>query len=161
MKIADLITSRRNIKKFKPEPLDKNKVLEWLEAASWAPNHKMTEPWEILFVGPETRAEINHKIDFGGAPIVMVVLSKKGKTEVEREENMAATACFIQNFMLAAWSEGVGTFWSSAAASKRNRDILNISDEYDVVGVISAGYPEEIPDPKPRTPISQKIKELS
>ncbi|RLQ92314.1 nitroreductase family protein [Falsibacillus albus] len=161
MNILDIIKTRRNIKKFKKDPIDKSKVMEWLDAATWAPNHKMTEPWEILFLGPETREQINHKTNFGDAPVVFVVISKKGKTEVEREENIAATACFVQNYMLAAWAEGIGTFWSSVAISQRNRDILNISDEYDVIGVISSGFPEEIPEPKPRVAITEKVKELN
>lgn len=85
----------------------------WLEAATMAPNHRMTEPWEIYFIGPETREKLNHKTHFGNAPSVFAVISKQGTIEVERDENRAATACFNQNFMLSAWSEGVVFFWSS------------------------------------------------
>ncbi|MFD2445959.1 nitroreductase [Bacillus sp. CGMCC 1.16607] len=161
MSIVEIITSRRTIKKFKSDPIERNVIISWLEAASKAPNHKMTEPWEVLFVGPKTRTDLNHKTNFGNASVVFAVLSKKGSTVIEREENMAATSCFIQNFMLAAWAEGIGSFWSSTGASKKNRDILGVTEEYDVIGVISVGYPEEIPQDKPRTPIELKIKELS
>ena len=161
MSIKEVITSRRTIKKFKTESIDRNRILSWLEDASMAPNHKMTEPWEMIFIGPETRASLNHKTDFGSAPTVFAVVSKKGSTNIEREENMAATACFIQNFMLEAWEEGVGVFWSSNGQNANNRAILSITDDFDVIGVLAVGYPEEIPAAKPRTSISEKIKELS
>ena len=64
MEIIEVITNRRIIKKFKPDPIDRDVIITWLRAASMAPNHRMTEPWEIIFVGPETRARINHKTQF-------------------------------------------------------------------------------------------------
>jgi nitroreductase len=161
MNIVDVIKSRRTIKKFKGDPIQRETYTKWLEAASFAPNHRMTEPWEILIIGPETRAKLNHKTDFGGAPVVFAVLSKKGDNVVIREENMAATSAFIQNFMLAAWSEGVGTFWSSIATSQKNREVLQVSDDDDIVGVLAIGYPEEVPEVKPRTAIESKIRDLS
>lgn len=160
MDIKDGITSRRIIKKFKADSIDRDLLLSWLQIATFAPNHRMTEPWEIVFIGPKTRESINHKTNFGGAPIVFAVLSKHGKNEVEREENRTATSCFIQNFMLAAWSEGVGTFWSSIGITQKNRSILGVMDDYDVIGVVAVGFPEEIPLVKARTPIEQRIKEL-
>ena len=91
---------------------------------------------------------------------MFAVISKKGDNEIVREENIAATSCFIQNFMLAAWSKGVGTFWSSIATSQKNREVLQVSGDYDIVGVLAIGYPEEVPEVKPRTAIASKIKEL-
>jgi nitroreductase len=158
--ILTIIKNRRNIKKFKSDEVQLDLIYSWLEAAKMAPNHRMTEPWEVYFIGPETRAKLNHKTDFGKAPILMAVLSKHGAAAIEREENALATACFIQNFNLAAWAEGVGTFWSSIGITTKNRGILCVSDDYDLIGVLAIGYPEMIPDPKPRTSIMNKIKNL-
>ncbi|MFP5107765.1 nitroreductase family protein [Neobacillus sp. C211] len=160
MKIIDLIKTRRNIKKFKPDEIDKNLLHSWLEAAAMAPNHRMTEPWEIYFIGAETREKLNHKTNFGNAPIVMMILSKHGATSIEKVENALATACFIQNFNLAAWAEGVGTFWSSIGITPKNRGILGVPDGYDIIGVLGVGYPDVIPEPKPRTPIQNKFRNL-
>lgn len=160
MKIIETIHSRRNIKNFKSDSIDKELLNKWLQAGTMAPNHKMTEPWEVLVIGEETRAKLNHKADFFGAPVVLAVLSKHGATEIETYENLITTACFVQNFNLAAWEEGVGTFWSSVGNAQKNREILGVSEEYDVVGVIGVGYPEEINAPKDRKPIQEKIKYL-
>ncbi len=160
MNIIEVIKNRRNIKKFKPNPVNLEEVHSWLEAAAMAPNHRMTEPWEVYFIGEETRAKLNHKTDFGSAPVVIAVLSKHGVTTVETEENAMATACFIQNFNLAAWAEGVGTFWSSIGITAKNRQILGVPDNYDLIGVLGIGYPEEVPPPKPRISIIKKIKNL-
>jgi len=160
MDILDIIKSRRNIKKFKTQAVQLELIYSWLEAAKMAPNHRMTEPWEVYFIGPDTRAKLNHKTNFGNAPVLMAILSKHGASAVEKEENALATACFVQNFNLAAWSEGIGTFWSSIGITAKNREILGVPENYDLVGVLGIGYPEIVPDPKPRTSIKNKIKNL-
>ncbi|MGG3468918.1 nitroreductase [Neobacillus pocheonensis] len=160
MNILNAINTRRNIKKFKSDPVKEELIYSWLQAAAMAPNHRMTEPWEIYFIGSETRATLNHKTNFGNAPFLMAILSKQGSTKIETDENAMATACFVQNFNLAAWEKGVGTFWSSIGAKGKNRETLGIPENYDLIGVLAVGYPEEIPDPKPRTAITSKIKKL-
>ncbi|MFC4768769.1 nitroreductase family protein [Effusibacillus consociatus] len=160
MSTVSAVRTRRTIKSFKPDPIPRELLEELLEAASFAPNHRMTEPWEILVVGPSTRALLNHKTNFGGAPVVLAILSKPAKTEVDRDEYYAAVSCFILNFMLAAWEKGIGTGWSSLGLSKRAQEVLGIQPGYEVVGLIPVGFPAEVPEPKPRTPIQTKIKEL-
>jgi nitroreductase len=160
MEIKEIIENRRIIKKFKQDPVDLNLLTSWLQVAAFAPNHRMTEPWQILFLGPETRAKINHKTNFGQAPAAIAILSKHGSTEIEKNENMVAVSCFIQNFMLLAWSNGVGTSWSSIGVSQSVRSMLNVPDDYEVVGIFGIGYPEEIPLVKNRTKIDNKITHL-
>lgn len=161
MAIIDLIKTRRNIKQFKPDAISEEAVISWLETASYAPNHRMTQPWEVLFLGAETRARLKHKTNFGGAPLVLAVLSKSAATSFERDENLMASACFAQNFLLAAHEAGVGVFWASLGALPHNRAILNVPEDYDVIGILGIGYPEEVPALKPRTPITSKITYLS
>lgn len=161
MSILETITSRRTIKAFKPDPIPKEDILAWLQAASYAPNHRMTEPWEIVFVGPETRAKLNHKTDFGKAPVVIAILSKPATTPFERDENVMAVSCFIQNLMLAAHGAGAGVFWSSVGATPHNRAILKVEDQYDVVGLLGIGYAAEVPALKDRTSVEAKISYLA
>lgn len=160
MNIQQAIAERRTIKKFKQDPLDEKAIINLFEAAKMAPNHKMTEPWNILFIGKETRAELNHKTDFGGAPVVFAITSSHGKTEVEHAENLAATACFIQNFMLLAWAEGIGAFWSSLGTSQAAKEKLQVPETADITGILAIGYPDEIPAAKERADIQTKISYL-
>ena len=160
IRIEDIISTRRNIKSFKPDPLDAAKLDAWLDFARYAPNHRMTEPWEIIAVGPETRRKLNHKTDFGGAPVLLAILSRSARTPLDRDENMVATACFLQNFMLAAHADGVGTGISSLGNTPRGREILQVPDGFDVVGLVPVGYPLEVPEAKARTPIADKLRRL-
>ncbi|WP_409298617.1 nitroreductase family protein [Peribacillus sp. SCS-26] len=160
MDIVKLIKDRRTIKKFKHEQVKQEDILTWLNTAAMSPNHRMTEPWKILFVGENTRKSLNHKTNFGNAPVLFAVLSHKGSSDLARDENLMSTACFIQNFMLQAWATGAGVFWSSLGATDAARKILSVPDDYDVAGILAAGIPDEIPVAKPRTPIDSKIEYL-
>ncbi|MFD2171377.1 nitroreductase family protein [Tumebacillus lipolyticus] len=160
MNVTDAILTRRNIKRFKPDPIAIERVVAWLELASFAPNHRLAEPWEILFIGPQTREKLQHKTDFGGAPLLLAVVATPAKTAIDRDEHVEAVACFIQNLMLAAHAEGVGTGWSSIGASPRVQELFGLLPGYEVIGVLPIGYPAEVPEPKPRTSIEQKITHL-
>lgn len=157
MTILDTIRTRRTIKAFKPDPIPEPELNTWLEAASYAPNHRMNEPWELLLIGPETRAALNHKTDFGGAPLLIGVLSKPADNAMARDENIMAVSCYIQNFMLAAHDAGAGVFWSSLGASALGRKVLGVPEEHDVVAILAVGYPLEVPAAKPRTKVADTI----
>lgn len=45
MTITEAIKNRRTIKAFKPDSISEDDLLSWLEAASYAPNHRLNEPW--------------------------------------------------------------------------------------------------------------------
>ncbi|MFD1677590.1 nitroreductase family protein [Alicyclobacillus fodiniaquatilis] len=156
----EIIKERRNIKQFTNQPVDMQQVMTWLDAAGFAPNHRMVQPWEVLVIGPETRAKLNHKANFGDAPLVLAVLSKGANVAVDQEENLIATSCFVQNFLLLAWQNGVGTRWASIGSTPVARETLEVPEGYSVVGIFGVGYPMNVPSSKPRTPIVDKIKHL-
>lgn len=160
MSIAELIRNRRHIKQFSDKPVAEADIISWFHEAAWAPNHRMTEPWQINFVGPETRAQIHHGADFGDAPVVIAILSKRAERPADRDENLIATACFVQNFSLLAWEAGVGVRWTSIGWTEPAREALDVSDDYDVLSILGIGYPAEIPQPRPRTPIDAKVQRL-
>jgi len=161
MTVTDLIRTRRSIKSFNSQPINENDLISWLETASYAPNHRFNEPWELLFIGPETRTKLNHKTNFGSAPVVIAVLSKPGATSFERDENVMAVSCFVQNFLMASHAAGAGVYWASLGALAHNRNILGVPEDHDVIGVFGIGYPAEVPNARPRTSITSKITYLT
>lgn len=160
MNLSDVIQSRRHVKFFKADAVDKKELTKWLGIASYAPNHRMNQPWEILLVGDEARSKLNHKANFGDAPVVLAFLSKAADNPVDRDENLIAVSCFIQNFTLLAHANGVGTRWTSVASQPHARDALQVTDDYEIVEIMGVGYPVDVPQPKTHAPIEEKIREL-
>ena len=53
--VVEAIRSRRSVKEFSSESVDRETLEGLLEAVMLAPNHRMTEPWGFVVLGPEAR----------------------------------------------------------------------------------------------------------
>ncbi len=53
MDVLEAIRTRRTTKAYSAEPVPRELIEQVLEAAVWAPNHRLTEPWEFIVVQGE------------------------------------------------------------------------------------------------------------
>ncbi len=51
MNVNDALRSRRSCRAFKPDPVDRETILDVLEAATQAPSWANTQPWEVYVAG--------------------------------------------------------------------------------------------------------------
>ena len=157
MSVLQTIVERRSIFDFQPAAVPRDRLERALQAAVWAPNHKLTEPWRFIVVGPEAKERLSHvyarikqeavKGDIGpealreiGRKTVKKLMSKpsvmavtcavSGDPFLDRED-YAATCCAIQNIMLAAWEDGIGMQWSTS-------NLIEDPESLSVLGVDSA-----------------------
>lgn len=182
MKEMDLtkgLIERRTIYKFKKKDVSPAVIKRALDCAVHAPNHKMTEPWHFYVLQGKAKEKLaqrkkelkwegffdrnsEHTRNAGEAaytyinnlPWVVVVTTHRYSVDPVREkEDYAATCCAIQNFMLAAWAEGIGTKWSTGqlVQDRKVKDIIGAGEEEMIAGVIYLGYAEEIPVAKTRS----------
>ena len=52
----DVIRTRRTVRDFKDEPVPREKIDQIVEAATWAPNHRHTEPWRFIVLEKDGEA---------------------------------------------------------------------------------------------------------
>jgi hypothetical protein len=141
MDVLEAIRSRRTVKLFHPEPVSHPLIEQVLEAAVWAPNHRLTEPWQFVVIEGNVLlqlAELRRRMTVEyletqtgrteeqiaregedayrkalAAPATIVVHIDQHADPVIREEDHLATAAAIQNMMLAAHGLGLAAFWST------------------------------------------------
>jgi nitroreductase len=178
------IHKRRSHKRFKPDPVDPAKLHLLLDAAVTAPNHKMTEPWGFLVLGPRARhvyAECKARLKFGdhmgvdgkakaeqliaellAVPVVIGVTQKLDSDPVRREEDYAAVFMAVQNLLLAGTAMGLGTkvHTGSILDDAIFRSALGLSDGERLVTVIHLGEPADELPPKKRAPAADKTRWL-
>jgi nitroreductase len=53
--VLDVIRGRRSVPKLKPDPVPHELVARLLDAAVWAPNHRVTEPWQFFVLEGESK----------------------------------------------------------------------------------------------------------
>jgi nitroreductase len=173
MNLRQLINDRRTIHDYRPEPMPAGAVERAVSAATAAPNHRMTEPWRFVQVGPKTRAIlVGISTALKGGPealgesgakklkakmldpaeLLVVCQVRHDNPEIARED-YAAVACAVQNAMLSFWSEGLGSKWSTGAVTtdERTYQALGIDPkEQLIVGFLWAGHAAKLDLPKPR-----------
>jgi nitroreductase len=176
--IADLIRSRRTIHHFKPEPPPESTLLDAIEAARWAPNHRVTEPWQFYLLGSEAAAKIsqlNYEIvleDRGEAaaqnklqrwlsmPAWFVVTCARSESELRQKEDYAACCCAIQNLFLYLWSAGLGAKWGTGSVTRHPDFYKAIGadpETEEVVGMFWYGYPAVIPGGQRQRSVDQIV----
>ena len=177
---AEVLRGRRTINLYLQTPVPRELVREALEAASWAPNHHVTEPWRFILPGRETVGKIldlcerivtdrkgpelgSHKrATWAEKPGWLIVTCEKSDDELRRCEDYAACCAAVQNFMLYLWKAGVGSKWTTGDITRDPRffEILDIDPERaSVVGMLWYGYPKVTPE-QSRKDLSEVLKEL-
>ena len=164
--IDTLIRNRRSINRFKPEPVAADIIREAMDAAVWAPNHHLTEPWRFYILGPDTREQVCRlnaelvsaakgeeagRMKYGKwsrIPGWLVVSCQKSADPLLAREDYAACCCVIHNLSLVLWSRGIGMKWTTGKVTRDDRfyDLIWVDREVEeVVGVIWYGYADEAP----------------
>lgn len=99
---------------------------------------------------------------YGGAPVVIVVLTDAADNDDLRRANLESASAAMENLLLAATALGLGTCWMTGPLrdEKALRRILAIPDDREFVAVTPLGYPAEIPPAPARIDpeLKQKVR---
>ncbi len=176
---AEVLRGRRTINLYLQTPVPEALVREAIEAATWAPNHHVTEPWRFYLLGKKTisaclelvRDLVTEKksADAGDfkarswseKPGWLVVTCRQSDDDLRGREDYAACSAAVQNLMLYLWKAGVGSKWTTGDITRDQRffDIVGISEDEYVVGLIWYGYPKVTPE-QTRKPLDDVLIEL-
>jgi nitroreductase len=164
MELHDAILTRRTIKDFKPDPVPAEALERALAAGTWAQNHRMTEPWRFIVLGPQAhRAIATIDAKLATKPAIVAVTCWLDGDAFQRREDYAAACCAIQNIQLAAWAEGLGMQWSTGRTAQlpEAHALLGIdAAREEMVGLLYFGYPAKVPNPAPRKPLADVMRKL-
>ena len=179
--VREVIRARRTIHNFTPTLPPEDAILEAIDSARWAPNHRLTHPWKFYVVGPSTAAaisELNAQLvteergenagqlklqRWLSMPAWLVVTCRKSDDKQRFMEDYAATACAIQNLLLDLWSQGIGSKWGTGSVTRHPDFYKAIGADPDiemVVGMFWYGYPAETRVTQ-RLPVEEMISILN
>ncbi len=177
---GEVLKGRRTINLYLHTDVPRQLVMDAIEAATWAPNHHVTEPWRFLVMGPETVGKTidlvreivteakgpelgEHKArTWSEKPGWITVTCRRSDDDLTAQEDYAACSAAVQNFMLYLWKAGVGSKWTTGAITRDPRffEIIGIEPEQEyVVGMLWFGYPKVTPS-QSRTPVEDVTVEL-
>lgn len=159
--IQNMLT-RRSIRKYRPDPVPEELLNEVLTAGEYAATGMGRQSPIILAVTDKAVRDelsaINAKImgrdgdSFYGAPAVLVVLADKSVPTHVYDGTLV-----MGNLMNAAHAVGLGSCWIHRAKEtfelpegKAILAKLGIEGDYEGIGNLIIGYPDEVKEAKPR-----------
>jgi nitroreductase len=139
------IASRRDQRRYRPDPLPEEVVTQILDAGRLSGSASNRQPW--TFVVPSSRerlgrvaASVFEPDNIHGAGLVVAVVVA-GKGPVRFDAGRAA-----QNMLLAAWNAGIASCPNGIADADALRTALELGDGEEVAIVLSFGHPERVRD---------------
>lgn len=176
MEILKEIFSRRSIRRYKSNPVDNEKIRVMLESARLAPSGNNSQPWNFIMVRSEEKrkqiveackkqrwmlqapvflvcvADIRTKIFESGHMVI-----NEESPQVELKQVIRDTAIAIEHLVLQAEALGLSTCWVAFFEQRDIRPVLSVPADKYVVAVITVGYADENPPPRPRRPLDEII----
>jgi nitroreductase len=165
--VIETIMARRSVRKYKEQPVEREKLELIAECGINAPSGMNKQPWEVRVVdnaayidsltaifkveNPKMAADPDFKNMFRNAPAVIFVASPEGSGQLD-------CGLLGENMMIAAQSLGLGTcclggpihFMKESEAAAPYLQRLGLSEGYELLYAIAVGYPDESPEAKPR-----------
>lgn len=166
--VVEAIMARRSIRKYKDQPVEREKLQTLLECGINAPSGMNQQPWQVRVVdnadyingvseiykkaNPRAAEEEGFKNMFRNAPAVIFIGSpKNGSGQFD-------CGLLGENIVLAAHSMGLGTcflggpvrFMLDNPEAAPYVERLQFPDDYTLLYAIAVGYPDESPAAKPR-----------
>lgn len=156
MNIAETIAQRRTIRKFSQKPLTLTMLKKYVDAARVAPSAANLQPlkyvtvtngemldnvfstlkWAGYLKGEYTPKENERPTGY----IVVCVDNEISKANYDMDVGAA-----VENIILTALCDGVGTCWLGSVERPRLKRLLGLSDELEISCVVALGYPLESP----------------
>lgn len=181
MSIVQSLQQRRAVRSYESREVEDDQIAALLEAASWAPNDRLREPWHFYVIRGEAKlryeqiarqfleerfpakphlvqeslAVLNH------TPLIIVVTADLVPgDDASSEDNEYATACAIHSMWLAAHELGLGLVWRTRGIGlvrdERLHRFIGTPDNRKIIGSVFIGYPAADTPATKRTPFSDK-----
>lgn len=182
MDARECLLTRRSVRKYKDDPVPDEVLERVLECALAAPSAINLQHWhfvvlrspeamarlreimgrvtekfrpvlEARFAGrPETVRETEHfLVSLGGAPVCVLAYFLKDSYP-DRDGAMQSVSAALENLLLGAWAEGLGTCWMSAPQRMGFGEELRAAfapDKGEFVAAVSLGWPGQAPKMPP------------
>ncbi|MEN7551484.1 nitroreductase [Rapidithrix thailandica] len=190
--VTDLIRKRRSIyaDEFIKKDITDDLLKEILTNATWAPTHKMTEPWRFLvfkekrleelgiFLAeyysdyyseklPEDQAieKYNFLLNYplNAACVIGIILVRNPKLKLPEWEEIAAVSSAVQNMALTCTAYGLGGYWSTPQGAIDFVEKFGLNEHEKSLGLFYIGHFDQAShrSAKKRTQLDKKVTWLS
>ena len=158
--MIDILRTRRSIRKYTEQAIEKEKLDILKESALRSPSSKNINPWEFIFV--DEKEKISRLKDckphgimpLKTAPLAIVVCADETKNDVWIED------CSIASILLQLTAQelGLGSCWiqirnrmqtDEISSERYIQKLLGMPENFRVLSIVTVGYPDQQREGKP------------
>jgi nitroreductase len=184
LEFNNLVAARRSVfpEFYTGEKVDDGVINQMLVNATWAPTHKLTQPWRfIVFTGDgikqfaQSQADIFKEVTLKdgtfkeekyqkllkkpllSSHIIVVCMVRDPKKSVPEVEEIGAVFCAVENMYLTAHAYNVGCYLSTGGITyfPEAKTLFGLEAEDRVIGFLHVGKPKEQPRGTKRIAVEQ------
>lgn len=141
MEVFDAVRTMLAVRAYEDRAVPDDVVRKIVEAAHLSPSSMNKQPWHFIVVRERETLRKLGELDRTGpyvaeAALAIVVAIEKHSKFAESDASRA-----VQNMMLTAWEQGVGSNWAGWYGLTGVAELLGVPATYQVLTIIPFGYP--------------------
>ena len=160
MEFMDIVRQRKSVRKYQDKPVEREKLINCIEAARLSPSADNVQPWRFIVLdNPEIKEDFCRQVSGGifkrsrfieKAPVIIVLVAKLSiivhkvaKFVTKTNLHLIDIGIAGEHLVLRASEQGLGTCWINWFNPKKAQKYLNIPKKYRVISIIAVGYPAQ------------------
>ena len=161
MDIYQAIEARRSVREYQNSPIPRKTLQKIIECGPKAPSGMNDQGWIFVVVDdPALKAKVAENAPYGrfildAGACVVIFCDKEACAPVED------CSAAVQNIMLAAVAEGLGTCWVGSHQNDTSRGLeeaLGCPDTHEVVALVALGLPAAVPPAPEKKAMNEVIR---
>ncbi|MGP8069637.1 MAG: nitroreductase family protein [Candidatus Bathyarchaeia archaeon] len=165
MEFVEVLTQRRSVRSYKPQPVEESKLKSIFAAANLAPSAGNLQAYQVQVVRDQAKRRALAKAAYdqmfiAEAPVCLVFCADPDRSAT-RYDKRGSELYSVQDAtiagafaMLAAVDLGLATVWVGEFDEKKVQQVLELGSMRPVA-MFSLGYAAEAPPPAPRRAIEE------
>ena len=151
MNSIDTILTRRSIRKFKDIPVKKDRIIQIVKAAMYAPSARNVQPWYFVYTDDRHKlnqlAEIHPYAKMLKEATLAILIC--GDMNIEKTFSYIIQDCSAatQNILLASTEFGLGSVWLGIQPREDRitnmKKFFNLPENIIPVSLVAIGYADE------------------
>lgn len=155
MDVYEAVLKRRTIRKFKQEPIDREVLIKLVNAARYAPSGANMQPLKYMIVDdPNLNNKVFSTLKWAGyiaphgdpkkgeEPVAYIIVL--ADTSIRKDGYELDAGAAVQNILLTAEGENIGSCWLGSINRDDLRKHLGIDENLCINSVLALGYKAEV-----------------
>ncbi len=154
--LLDAIFERRSVRRYKRKQIPKKVLRNILEAARLAPSATNAQPWHFIVITDQEKKNALSKGRWNSF-IRDSAFTVVGCGERSSRWSTIDIAIALENMVIAAEAQGVGSCWVGDFKERQVKKLLGIPRNLKVISLVSFGYPLEKPPPPKKKSLEEIV----